>query len=799
MRVPYSWLKEFVPHLSASPEEVAEALTMAGLEVEGLEDAYDYLDRVVVGEVFEVLPHPRQEHLSLCLVRAGEKTYRVVCGAPNVAPGIKAPLALPGAVLFEGQEIIPTTIKGELSEAVLCSAAELGLDGDENGLMILPSSLATGLDLREALSLKDPVLELGITPNRGDCLSILGVAREVAAIFDLDLTIPPRPAPPQGDEVTQLAQVSIEEPDLCYRYAARVVRGVKIAPSPLWLKRRLKAVGIRPINNIVDITNYILFEVGQPLHAFDLQRLSEGRIIVRRARPGEAIITLDGVERRLDEEILVIADPQGPVAIAGVMGGAETEITDETKEVLIESACFNPLSIRRTSQKLRLSSESSYRFERGTDPEAVILGLERAASLMGELAGGQIVAGLIDVYPRPAKERKVLLRASRLKRLLGEDIPIKLAANLLERLRIKTHLEEEGLRAHIPSFRHDLSIEADFIEEVARLYGYGLIATSFPTARLEAEAEGGERRLQRRLRSTLVGMGLSEIISYSFISERWLDLLRLAPDDPRRKVVKILNPLSEDQAIMRPSLIPCLLEAARRNIFRGNPHLKLFEIGKTFIDEGQELPHEETMVAGLLTGYIRPESCHEPPREGDFFDLKGLVEGILSALKVKAKLIPQSGQPYLRPGVSMEIVSNQKVIGYLGEVAPYLREALDLASPLYIFELSFDELVSLYRPVVRFRPLPRYPATTRDLAIVVSQTIPAADILMAIKALDVPYLEEVFIFDVYQGKNIPQGYRSLGLRFIYRAPDRTLTDEEVNEIQKDLTEKILAQFKARIR
>ncbi|WP_456433259.1 phenylalanine--tRNA ligase subunit beta [Thermosulfuriphilus sp.] len=798
MLVPYSWLKEFV-NIDASAEEIAEALTMAGLEVEGIEEVYDYLEKIIVGEILEVFPHPKAESLSVCLVHGGEKTYRVVCGAPNVARGLKAPLALPGAILFNGEEVVPTTIRGEPSEAILCSAAEIGLEEERDRLMSLSEDLAPGLSLKEALGLSDPVFEIGITPNRGDCLSILGVAREIAAIFDSPLTLPPLPEPPLGSEINNLVEITIEEPGLCYRYAARILKGVKIGPSPLWLQRRLKAVGIRPINNIVDVTNYVLFEIGQPLHAFDLRYLEGSKVVVRRARPTEVIVTLDGIERRLDEETLVIADARRPVAIAGIMGGAESEITEETRDVLIESACFNPTSIRRTSQKLKLSSESSYRFERGTDPEGVILGLERAAALMGELAKGEIVSGRIDVYPRPVEKKAIPLKAKEIRRLLGEDIDLELADGILRRLQMEVRREGEILWVKPPSFRNDLSFEADLVEEVARLYGYGLIPTTLPKASLEVEAPERSWRLLQKLRQILTGLGLSEIISYSFIAMRWPDLLRLPPDDPRRQVVRILNPLSEDQAIMRPSLIPGLLETAQRNIFRGNSNLKLFEIGKVFIDVGQDLPQERLMIAGLITGISRPESCHEQPRMLDFFDLKGLVEALTKALRIEVEFRPHSSEPYLRTGISLEMICKERGWGHLGEISPALREDLDLKDPLYVFEISFEDLLDLWDEGRHFRPLPRYPATSRDIAIVISETIPAADILRFVQGQEIPYLEEVFIFDVYQGKNIPQGYRSLGLRFIYRAPDRTLTDEEVNSIQEELTQKILKEFKARIR
>ncbi len=799
MLVPYSWLKEFVA-VDLPPEELAERLTLTGLEVEGVEDAYEPLYPVVSVRVVSVSPHPQAEKLKVCQVSDGERDFQVVCGAPNVREGLKTAFAPPGTILFTGDKVTPAEIRGVRSEGVLCSAYELGLSDDHTGILELPEDTPLGKRIVEIFSLSEPVLEVAITPNRGDCLSIWGMAREVAAVCKLSLTPPILPKLPLGEEIFRLTSVTIEVPELCYRYAGRIIRGVTVKPSPFEVQKKLWLCGLRPINNVVDVTNYVLLEIGQPLHAFDFDLLEGRRIIVRRAREGEEILTLDGERRKLSPEMMVIADAVRPVAIAGIMGGEETAVTEKTKNVFLESAWFNPSSIRRTSQRLRLSTDSSYRFERGVDPEGVILGLERAAEKIVRLAGGEVVSGRIDEYPTPYVPREIRLTPRKLSLYLKLDLPELEVEDLLRRVQVKVTRGVEGFICEPPSFRHDLSIEEDLIEEVARLYGYDRLPTSIPRAEIAGRPPTRHERYLARVRQLMTALGLYEAINYSFISPRFADLLGLPEDDPRRRVVALANPLSEEQSVMRTMLLPGLLETARVNIFRERPNVRVFELGRVFLPrEGERLPEERHHLGGLLTGLVEPLSCHAPGRKVDFFDLKGILESFFHQLRLKVDFVPQAHEPFLRPAVSVRLKAAGEDLGFAGEIAPEVRERLDLPQPLFVFELDFDRLVELVSEEKTYRPLPKFPATTRDLAIVLRDEIPAADVLSFVREAEIPYLEEVAVIDVYRGKGIPEGEKSLTLRFVYRAKDRTLTDEEVNEIQEKVAERIFEHFGARPR
>ncbi len=797
MLVPYSWLKELI-EVDLSPEELAERLTLTGLEVEGVEDGYTDLAKAIVVRVVSVTPHPEAEKLVICQVSDGKKDYQVVCGAPNVREGLKTVLALPETILFTGDKISSGEIRGVRSEGVLCSPYELGLNGDHSGIIELSEEIPLGQRAVEALRLAEPVLEVAITPNRGDCLSILGMAREVSAITGVPFRPPESPRLPEGEEIFDLTSVTIEVPELCHRYAGRLIRDISVRPSPFYIQKRLWLCGLRPINNIVDITNYVLLLVGQPLHAFDFDLLEGRRIIVRTAKEGEKILTLDGEERRLSEEMMVIADTKRPVAIAGIMGGEETAVSEKTKNVFLESAWFNPSSIRRTSQRLRLSTESSYRFERGVDPEGVILGLEIAAGMMAKLAGGEVVPGRIDEYPRPYLPREIKLHRDRLTLYLNVDLPQEEAKAFLERVQVKCQEGVEGLICTPPSFRHDLVLEEDLIEEIARLYGYEKIPSTIPVAEIGGRPPERLERLSTRAKDLLIGLSLYEVINYSFISPRFIKILALPGDDPRRRVVPLANPLSEEQSVMRTTLIPGLIQTAQVNIFREAPNIRVFELGRVFFArQGELLPEERLHLAGLLAGLARPETCHEKPRRVDFFDLKGILESFLDHIGAQGvRFKPQAGEPFLRQAVSARIMVADQDLGFLGELRPDILEKYDLRGPLFVFEIDFEHLVDLVSEKKTYRALPKFPATIRDLAMILDDAIPAEEVLSFVKAQEVPYLEKVSIFDVYRGKPIPEGQKSLTLRFVYRAKERTLTDEEVNEIQARISQKILKHFKA---
>jgi len=588
MKASISWLKDYTS-INMDVHPLADALTIAGLEVEAVIDRFGYLNRVVVGRIVEIEPHPNADKLKLVKVDVGAQTLAVVCGAPNVAKGMIAPVALPGTVFPNGFTLEKSIIRNVESEGMICSEAELGLGKDKSGIMTLSPSLHVGDKLSKALDLSDAVIEVDLTPNRPDCLSMIGVAREICAIQKTKIQYPDMSLSDSKDDIAGFTSVTIKAPDHCPRYAARLLTDITVGPSPFWLADRLMSVGLKPINNIVDITNFVLMETGQPLHAFDYDRLAENRIVVRRANEGELFTTLDMNERKLTSDMLMICDGQKPVAVGGVMGGLNSEIEETTTKVLIESAYFDPGSIRKTSKKLGLSTEASHRFERGIDPEGIVSALNRAARLMAEISGGKLIDGMIDEYPKKISVKTITLKIEETNGLLGTDLSRDQIKKLLESIEFSVKkIDINTLKVYPPSFRVDIKRPQDLMEEVARLSGYNNIPTTFPA--MPAKARKPQKLLDTRSRimHLMTGFGFSETINYSFISRLSCDLLNLPSDDYRRNTVNILNPLTEDQAVMRTSLVPGLLETVCRNISKQQKNLRLFEIGKVYIKKGQD-------------------------------------------------------------------------------------------------------------------------------------------------------------------------------------------------------------------
>jgi phenylalanyl-tRNA synthetase beta chain len=801
MLVSLKWLRTYV-RCDAPAEEIASRLTMAGLEVEALSGRGLGLGRVVVGRILGISSHPGAANLRICDVEGGDRTYRVVCGAPNVALGQTAPLALEGARLADGTEISAAEVRGVVSEGVLCSEAELGLGGDAGGVMILPAGLSPGIPLVEALDLADQILDVSVTPNRGDCLSVSGIAREVSALFGAPWTPPEISIQEPGPPVESLASVTIQDPELCPRYAARVVRGVRIGPSPLWLRQRLEAHGIRAINCIVDVTNYVMLEQGQPLHAFDYDRLEGHRIVVRRARPGESFTTLDGQRHTLRGDMLLICDAGRGVALAGIMGGLNSEITAETTNVLIESAYFQPIGIRRTAKALGLGSESSYRFERGVDPEGLIRALDRAAQLMAEFGKGELARGRLDVYPTPIRRRSIRLRVSKCVRFLG----LALSQTEIGRLLASIHLpvraiDNDSLEVVPPPFRSDLGREVDLMEEVARLAGFDRIPSTLPCARVTAAKPERTQSFRELAKEGLVGLGFSETISFSFISRQASERLGILPDDRRFRHLPIRNPLTEEQAVLRTSLIPGMLETAARNQRQRKVNLRLFELSKVFFPRGgEDLPEERFNLCGLLSGTRRPASWNDPSGPVDFFDLKGVAEALLSRVGApESRWSRTSAVPFLQPETAAEIHVADAKVGVLGEVRAEVLEAFEVKGPAFILDLDFDLLQENATDRRTFRPLPRFPEVNRDLAIVVSEDLLAQRVLDFLAEHRPEYAESVVLFDCYRGSQVGAGRKSLAFRITYRSPERSLTDEEVNEIHARVTGKVLAAFEATLR
>lgn len=801
MIVSLDWLKDYV-EVTLPVEEIAHRLTMAGLEVEAVRPLYPFLKNVVTGKVLSVQQHPNADRLSVCEVGIGSKLCHIVCGAPNVRAGSIVPVALPGASLASGITIQETRIRGELSQGMLCSDVELGVGEDESGIWILPPHTPVGVPLGRALGIDDVLLDVAVTPNRSDCLSILGIAREVAAACGKTLKYPPVKLEENGPNIDGLSSIKIKDEIGCPRYAARIVQDIHVGPSPAWLRRKLEAVGLRSINNIVDVTNFILMELGQPLHAFDFDLLRERRIVVRRATPGERFTTLDGVERTLFEDTLLICDGCGPVAIAGIMGGLDSEITDRTQNVLIESAFFQPQCIRRTSKKLGLRTESSYRFERGVDPEGVIRALDRAAELMQELAGGRIATGRLDAYPNPMRATRLSLDVEKTNRFLGTCLSAEEMARALRSIELEVkEAEAGGLEVHVPSFRLDITREVDLAEEIARLTGYDQVPVTAPVASIETEPADRHLEMRHEIKKILQGAGFFEVLTYSFVSYEALQKMQWSPEDPRLQPVRIMNPLSEEQSVMRTSLVPGLLQTTRYNLDRGNDDLSIFELGKVFLPNPEDvLPREPHGIAGVMTGRRNRQPLYSAQGEIDFTDVKGVVEALLEPFYLEGVEFRAQDLPsYLDGGEASAVFCEGECLGFLGLLHPLVQEAFDLKKAVYVFDLDFDTIYRLRKEHPRFQALPKFPSVSRDMALIVDESVPVRDPLDFMLGLKEALLEHVDIFDIYRSPQLGEGKKSVAYRLIYRAGERSLTDVEVNELHALIVEKVQERFGAALR
>ncbi|MBX5435990.1 MAG: phenylalanine--tRNA ligase subunit beta [Alicyclobacillaceae bacterium] len=864
MRLSYQWLAELVDLDGITPADLAEGLTKAGIEVEAVAPRSPRLSGVVVGLVKAVEPHPNADRLRVCQVDAGGgELLTIVCGAPNVAPGQKVPTALVGAEL-PGGAIGKARLRGVESHGMLCSAKEIGLETrllpkeQTEGLYVLPADAPVGADVARLLALDDVVLELSLTPNRSDCLSMRGLAYEVGAIFGRPVRFPEcadgsgasgvlgtggpaaaagaaevRPgvaagAVPARSPVT----VRIETPN-CSRYEAQVVGGLVPGPSPLWLQMRLLAMGVRPINNIVDVTNYVMLEWGQPLHAFDFDQVRQGTIVVRQAAEGEVLVTLDGERRELTADMMVIADPERAIGLAGVMGGENSEVTGRTRRIVIESASFDAGNIRRTGQRLGLRSEAQQRFEKGIDPVAVHGALVRAVALLREIAGAVPEGGIVSVGdPLPAP-RLVAFSPARCNRALGTAIAESEMRAVFERLGFEVIGTADGGRVaavssdgspaptaavegsggewtvRVPSRRMDVAIEADLVEEVARLAGYEHIPSTLPVGPSAPGLRSPRQRLHRRTREVLSGAGMSEVVTYTFRRAEELDALRLPADSPLRRAIPLLRPMSEDRAVIRTHLLPGLAEVARYNLAHEVAGGQVFELGRVFLADPARPaapPREVTRWAGLWFGHTEP-SLGERPRRYDFYDAKGVIEVWLEALGSPEAAFVRTSEPWFHPGRSAQVQVGGRVIGSLGELHPETASALDLLGAVYAdFDLdAVAELVAdgLWTEELRVRRLPRHPSSRRDLAAIVPRDVPAAALIQeaqaAVRAAKPEWTVECRVFDVYQGAGIPAGHVSVAISFVYRGPDRTLTDEEVSDAEQAVIRRWQERLGVRLR
>ncbi|MDD5722105.1 MAG: phenylalanine--tRNA ligase subunit beta [Syntrophales bacterium] len=802
MLVSLKWLKDYID-VELTPEEVADKLTMAGLEVDSIDRISPAFSGVVVAKILAIKPHPNADKLFLCEVFTGDRTFPVVCGARNVHAGDMVPLARVGATIPGGYTIKSSRLRGELSEGMLCSEEELGIGEDATGIMILPGDLTLGEDLARALDLEDVKLEVSITPNRADCLSMIGIAREIAAMTGGKLRHPDITFEEKGEDIHSLTSVTILAPGLCPRYTARLIKNIEIRPSPSWMRMRLEAVGLRAINNVVDVTNFVMLEYGQPLHAFNFRSLEEGRIVVRGAREGEQFVSLDEKTRTLSADTLMICDGVKPVAVAGIMGGLDSEVEDDTKEILLESAYFNPSSIRKSSRYLGMGTDAAFRFERGIDPDGVVRALDRAAQLIADLSGGLICKGYIDEYPRKIEAlRDIPLRPERVSSILGTRIEAGEMKEILEGLEMT--VSENGPGAYLvtpPTFRADITREIDLTEEIARIHGYEGIPTSLPKLSPEAVTTSDKKTLQSSIRSILNGYGYSEVINYSFISPVSADILGLSEDDEGRRFIRLEDPLGEEMSVMRTNLAYGLLATMRKNISVGNHDLRIFEMGKVFTDVGEDLPREHERMGALVCGARYDRLWHfNEGLHADFYDLKGCMENLFDALRIRdVRFTSGCDRPFLHPGRSCHVILDGRTIGFLGDVHPDVLEKMDIKGKAVVFEFDLLPIISLGCENVFYQNIPRFPSVSRDVAFVVDEAVEGRCLLDLALEKDENLLEYIDIFDVYDGKGILGGMKSLAVRFTYRSATRTLTDSEVDEVHERLVEIIVKQTGAKIR
>lgn len=802
MNITYNWLKEFVD-FDATPDELAALLTMLGLEVESMEKLGAGMDDVVVALVEEKRQHPNADKLSLCRVNNGTEILDVVCGAQNFKQGDTVALAQIGAVLPGDFKIKRSKIRGEESCGMLCSEKELGLAEESAGIMVLSAGVAPlGTPVFAALGLKDTLFEIGLTPNRSDCLSVIGIARDLAAKLGLKVKNHQAPLVEGAAAVGSIIGVTIENPDLCPRYAARYIAGCIVAPSPEWLVKRLNAIGIRSINNVVDVTNLIMMEIGQPLHAFDCDRLAGKRIVVRTAGEGELFTTLDNQARVLTTTDLVICDAERPVALAGVMGGLNSEIENTTSSILLESAFFKPATIRKTAKRLGLHTESSHRFERGIDIDSVARALDRAASLIVELAGGSMAQGSLDVYPGKCERAAIAFRPEKANELIGINLEREAILDILTRLECQvTDGVDGGVSVIPPYYRLDIEREIDLIEEIARLNGYDKIPATMPIARVASDRPTRHQEIEKQVRDLLVSNGMNEIINFSFTAPDAAGKLLLNDDDSRRLAITLANPLVDEQSVMRTTLLPGLLETTARNMNFRSLDLKLFEMRRIYLPgEGESMPHEPLCIVGALSGSRDGDGWSRPNELVDFYDAKGIVETVLDVLDIGGVTwVAEGPEPYFHPGKSCRIFAGRDCIGSVGELHPTVQKNFEIEKPVYCFELDFEKLVKYSRTKKTITAPSRFPDSTRDIALLVPEELAAAKIIDCIKTEKAKEIEHIQIFDVYRGKGVAEGFKSVAVRVRYRSFERTLADEEISSLHNKIVAGLIDKLQVTVR
>ena len=796
MKASLQWMNEYVPlDLNRPAQELADELTQAGIPVEEVLSMDPGLKKIYTGKIVEITKHPDADKLQVCQVQClseeGEEiTKQIVTAATNVAVGQIVPVAYHKSRLADGTEIKKGKLRGVTSEGMFCSVAEFGISSDlvrpeeAQGIYIFPEGTPIGLDIKEALMLDDTVYEFELTANRADCFSMVGLSREFGIMTNQKALFPVIMVNETGESIEGKASVAIEAHDLCTRFTSRLVTNVTIEPSPLWMQNRLRNSGIRPINNVVDVTNYVMLELGQPMHAYDYDCVADHTLIARRAKAGETLTTLDGNERELNESMLIIADTKGPIGVAGVMGGLTSEVTDKTTNVLFEAAVFNGPSIRRTSKALGMRSEASGRFERGVNHKYTAYAIDRAAQLIQQICPScKVSVGVIDVYPEPVEQRTVTFTAEQINEYLGTSIEKDRMVDILTKLEFGITESGDTIEALVPTWRDDVTGMPDIAEEVARIVSYDNIAPTIPVAVLSSGGMTPKKALTKEVTHYLAHAGLSQIITFSFMHKDGLANMMLPEGDSRYTAIPILNPISEEFPYMRTTLVPAVIEAAKRNIAQQNKDLWLFETANVYEPKAlplTEVPHERPMACGLMMGKVTEAAWNQAQRDTDFYDVKGVVDGLLAKLGLTEFDIQPSTESYYHPGVSAHYTINGVTIANYGELHPQVVKNFDLPGRVYMFEIDLEAVLSIIVPPFRYQSFSKFPGTSRDLAIVAPVSVTSGDIVALIKEHGGEYLESVSIFDVYEGEHIEAGYRSLAYNLQFRSMEGTLNDEDID-------------------
>ena len=791
MQTSISWIKKYVPDLTATDQEYVDAMTLSGTKAEGYVRLDADLDKIVVGQIEKIEPHPDANKLVVCQVNVGSETVQIVTGAPNVEVGQKVPVVLDGGrvagnhdgkMTAGGIKIKKGKLRGVESCGMMCSIEELGSDrymhpeAPEYGIYVFGDDVEVGADAIELLGLHDTVVEYEVTSNRVDCYSVIGIAREAAATFNKPFYAPEVKATGNDEKAEDYVKVTVENTELCPRYCARVVKNVKIGPSPKWMQECLVSVGIRPINNLVDITNYVMEEYGQPMHAYDLATIKGQHIIVKCAQDGDEFVTLDGQTRKLDHDVLMINDEEGPVGIAGIMGGQNSMITDQVQTVLFEAACFDGTNIRLSSKRVGMRTDASGKFEKGLDPENTRAAIDRACQLMEELGAGEVVGGCVDIYPNPVEERKVAFEPEKINALLGTNLTAEQMLEYLNRVELK--LDPETNMIVVPTFRQDIFRTADIAEEVARFFGYDNIPTTLPKATTAGGVSFGER-IEQIARDVAEMDGFSQGYCYSFESPKVFDKLLYAPDAPERQAIQILNPLGEDFSIMRTVSVNGLLVSLGNNYNHRNKSVKLYELGNVYLPKSlplTELPDERKQLTLCMYD------------AGDFFTMKGTIENFMERVGMKKKAVydPKAGIPYLHPGRQAKIIYDGVEIGFLGELHPQAAKNYEIGTRAYVAVLDMPSIVPMCSFDYKYKGVAKFPAVSRDLSMVVPKEIMVGDIEKMIETRGGKLLESLQLFDVYEGNQIDRGFKSVAYSVTFRAPDRTLSEDDITGVMKKI-------------